>query len=207
MIKKIGLVVVFITAFIGLQYFVEKGVESYQTSQGRNIVEAQVSNIIKEAEALSSEKPKSIAIHEVSTNMLEKRLNAINSPQEKRDQALSMFMGYYLTNHRTRSDYCNKLGINISTFTKRFDELHQNEITLSKQHVFKRASEIEKLYKVAKPGLEKFVQQDMADMSAAYSVTTTGVCKLIEQNGIAFAEHMIISKIQSSVYKAIHHKN
>lgn len=211
MIKKIGSIIMFIVLFFGAKYLVQYGMGEFQYGMGEyseskaiSAVNDTFSEMEIEADKYSAQTPRSIALQEVAIKKAEENINSQASPLKKRQAALSTFMGFYLVNHRTRSNFCKNLGVNISTFSNKFKILHQSEMGLSKQLVFKKAGDVEKLYKILKPQLEKLIQQNMADISSAYDVTLSGACELIEKNGITFAEEMTLSKIQPAVYQAIH---
>jgi len=207
MIKKLGSVIIFIIFFFGAKYFLQYGISKYQNMKEINAVENLFSEIEKEASTYNSETPKSIAFQEIASRKAEENINSQRYSLKKRQTAISTFMGFYLINYRTRSIFCKNQGVDISTFSNKFKALHKTELSLSKELVFKKQSDIEKLYKILKPQADKIIEQDMLDLSKAYEVTLRGACELLEQNGVAFAKEMNLLKIQPSVYKAIHVAN
>ena len=115
MIKTIGSVIFFIIFFIGAKYLVQYGTNEYNEKKATGIVEKVFSEIKDEADTYDPEIPKSVARQTVAIKKSEDLINSKNSPLEKRRAALSSFMGFYLTNYRTRTEFCNNLGIDIST--------------------------------------------------------------------------------------------
>lgn len=204
MFKKIGIIVIFISCFVIAKYAVQFGMEKYRENKVITAVEEAYSEIEKEAESNNTGISKSAAIQETAIKKVEQKINSKNSPQQKKETAISTFMGFYLVNYRTRSDFCEALGISIPTFTNKFKEIHRNELNLSNKIVFKNDGDVDNLYKLVQAQLEKIVTQDMNDIASQYGVNTTGACQLVEDNGITFAESMHVSKIQPTVYKEIH---
>ena len=204
MFKKIGSIIIFIACFVGVKYAFEIWLEKYRKNQAVTAVEEVFSEIEKEAENYDPEAPKSVALQEIAIKKAEENINSKSTPKKKKEAAISTFTGFYLVNYRTRREFCEGLGVGISTFTNEFKKTHRDELNIAKKIVFKNESDIDNLYKLIQPRLEKLIVQDMNDVASQYNVTTSEACQLVEENGVSFAETMHVSKIQPTVYRGIH---
>jgi hypothetical protein len=203
MLRKSGLVLVFVASLIGAKYAVEFGLQMYKDRQAVIAAEAAFEEIESEAERSASTAPKSVIRQEIAIEKAEQNINSKSTPQQKKKAAVSTFMGFYLVNFRTRTEYCDELGIGISTFTDEFKRLHRDELSVSREVVFKKQADINKLYELIHPQLQKVIAQDMSDIAAQYQVTNVQACQLVEDNGVAFAEAIHVSKIQPSVFREL----
>ncbi len=204
MFKKIVIVLIFVATFVGAQQLVRLGFEKYEESKVVAAVEDKLAEIEAEADREDSGLPRSEAIQEIAIKKAEENIQSKATPQQRKETAVSTFMGFYLVNYRTRSEFCADLGVSISSFTGRFRELHRDELDLSRNTVFKNDIDVDKVYDLLGPQLERVIDQDMNDLASQYGVDLAGACELVEQNGAAFAEAMHISKVQPAVYAELY---
>lgn len=128
---------------------------------------------------------------------------ALENKNKERDYALSTFMGFYFANFKTRKEYCQRLGVDISTFTGEFNRLHQEELGLARKYVFKTKEMENKVYGMIKNGLEKGIEIDINDMATVFSVTHADACQILSDDGVAVAQEMLFRDVQPEIYHVI----
>lgn len=206
MVKTIGSVTLFIMFFVGAKYVVQFGANKYNETKATDAVEEMFTEIKNEADTFDPTISKSVALQTVAVKKSEELINSKNTLLEKQQAAFSTFMGFYLVNYRTRAEFCNNLGVDISTYTNEFKSIHSIELELAKELVFTTPDKIEKLYKALKPLAEKTVKQSITDAAKEQNIKPVGICKLIEENGVDVAQDTSVSNILPAVYETIHAK-
>jgi hypothetical protein len=106
-------------------------------------------------------------------------------------------------NNRARPEFCNELGVDISTFVTAFESNHSSEITKARALLAKASYQEDKLYELTKTQLQQAIVQDMNDIASKNNITPKGACELVAQNGKDLATFIHISKIQPAVYNAL----
>ena len=152
--SKIITIIVCIVSFVA--FFVAKdlvktGMNEYNEHKAVQKAYTEFSEVEKEAK-IRSQKKGTMRVEEMKEIYQRKAINDLNSytdKDKKRDSALTNFMGYYLINVKTRKEFCNNYGIDISDYINEFARGNKSELDLARKYVFKK-KEAEKYFTIAK---------------------------------------------------------
>ena len=202
--NKTSTYVVSLICAFGSYYLVQYGFQKYREDNLQSAVGREVDEIRREAELSDSGEPLSTAMQEVATRKVAELINAQGSLLEKRTTAAETFAGFYLINARSRKEFCESLGIDISTFTNEFITSHNEEMAITKELYLKSPGDIDELYKIINPQILGMLEQDMNDLAASINGTPTDACIVMEEYGLEVAKEMHLSIMQPAVFKALH---
>jgi hypothetical protein len=120
-----------------------------------------------------------------------KSMNEQNSDHKKSLNAAANFFGFYFINTRNRFDYCQALGVNLQGFVDAFKTENQKEF-IEASNIFSTSTtpNVESLYTVIKPSLEKTIKFTMTDQAKQAGLSQVDFCHAIENNSADFASRM-----------------
>ena len=127
-------------------------------------------------------------------------LKGLATDKEKRVAASNMFFGAYFLNIRTRSEYCRTLGVSIPTFVTAYKRKHRDLFAAAERYQIEDFREhgyrydIDKLYKMMQPSMDKVIALDMEDIASTLHVSEREACSLFEQNADAVVDEMDLRK-------------
>lgn len=146
------------------------------------------------------EQMRSEAMANEANRMLNEKLSGNASQQQKLANAAGAFMGFYLINTRSRVDFCNDQGVNISSFANAITSAHTRELAKARE-IMTNVAKVDDDQIYAKMGsqLRPMVLQDMQDLATAQKLNLKQACQLFADNGPAIAAEMNIRKTQPLV--------
>lgn len=121
-------------------------------------------------------------------------LNDSATDKRKLISASNFFFGAYFLNTRSRPDYCASLGVNIGSFVAAYAAKHKDLFSAAEKlqiddfHEHGYTYDLENFYKMMSPSLEKYIMQDMKDMSVAFKASERDVCESFERNATKWAD-------------------
>ncbi len=205
-IKTIIKVIAFVACFWVGKYLTQTGINGNNESVAVEKVTVTFDQMVKES-GIRSQKNETLQIlelHDLGIKSTMSQLNSLENIDEKRDYALSAFMGFYLVNFRTRKDYCQRLGVDISNFTNEFTKLHQSELGFYRRYVYKTEKAENKAYALLKGNVfERMIEMDMSSMSTEYGGSPTDVCNVFSDVGVELANEMLFSKVHPEMHQVI----
>ena len=124
--------------------------------------------------------------------------------REKLDTAANQFLGFYLLNARTRSDYCFSLGVAIPTFVSEFDKMNQRElISARKIHATSPLPDKEKFYQSVNASMLKTLTFQMKDQASQLKMTEKEFCQAHESSPTEIAGRLRFSELMPSQSKVL----
>ena len=123
-------------------------------------------------------------------------LDATKTDKDKRIAASNFFFGAYFLNTRTRAEYCASRGIKIDSFVAAY-KLQNRDLFVSaekyqiedlRDHGY--TYDIDQLYKMMLPALQKYLAQDMKDIASMMKISESEVCQSLEENAAMWADNM-----------------
>jgi len=199
--------IVSFVAFVVAKDLVKTGMNEYNEHKAVQKAYTEFSEVEKEAK-IRSQKKGTMRVEEMKEMYQRKAINDLNSytdKDKKRDSALTNFMGYYLINIKTRKEFCNNYGIDISDYINEFARGNKSELDLARKYVFKKKEAENKIYNLTQKQLKEMIQIDMDDISNNYGLSHTDTCKLFSgDNGISLGKEMKFSKQQPLIHQMIY---
>jgi hypothetical protein len=123
-------------------------------------------------------------------------LDAAKTDKEKRIAASNFFFGAYFLNTRTRAEYCASRGIKIDRFVTAYEQQNRDLFVSAEKYQIEDlrdhgyAYDIDQLYKMMLPSLQKYLAQDMKDIASVMKISESEVCQSLEQNAAMWADNM-----------------
>ena len=182
-------VVAFVLAFFlvkeGKQILVRENAMSSATSKVNETMAGEIKNAQAQA---TQEKSATEVLSDNLKKQLSATLEAANTEKQKIVVASNTFFGAYFLNTRTRPAYCRALGTPTPAFANAYAIYHRDlfstaeEIQIQDFKENNHAYNIDKLYALIAPALEKVIAQDMKDAAAALKISEGEVCRSMEQD-------------------------
>jgi hypothetical protein len=201
--KKLLNLIAAVTAFLVFYFVVQYAKQDWQTKSAVEKAEVTLEKLKEDAikkrpdihpvEAFREE-----AIEKVSSNLASKTGDA------KLNAAADTYWGFYFINTRSRSDFCNSHGVDISNFSKVFAEMHKNE-TLKAKLIYSKLSKIseEQLYEKLKPLFLKTVTEDMQAIATQQKISLSQACQVFDEYAKEVVPEMLLSKTQPALSNAL----
>jgi hypothetical protein len=123
-------------------------------------------------------------------------LDTATTDKEKRIAASNFFFGAYFLNTRTRAEYCASRGIEIDRFVAAYKQQNRDLFVAAEKYQIEDLKDhgytydIDQLYKMMLPSLQKYLAQDMNDIASTLKLSETEVCQSLDQNAAQWAESM-----------------
>lgn len=123
-------------------------------------------------------------------------LGAAKTEKEKSIAASNFFFGAYFLNTRSRAEYCASRGVKIESFVAAYKKTNHDLFVSAEKYQIEDlrdhgyAYDIDQLYKIMSPALEKYVVQDMEDIATMLKISESEVCQSLEQNAAQWADSM-----------------
>ena len=175
----------------------------YRDYSAENIVKQEMDKLRAEARINNPDEPEVLAVQKAAIKKAEENINSKGSHKKKIQTAAGTFMGFYLVNYRQRTAFCNKKGVDISSFTNAFKDSHINEYSTAVNALSYNPSEVDELYSMLKPQLEIVIVQDMEHLAKESGVSLSEACQLISDNAAIIVPQMHISIMQPIVHKTL----
>ncbi|MCY4043501.1 MAG: hypothetical protein OXE99_00315 [Cellvibrionales bacterium] len=185
-------------------FYVLKTQKAAQVAADKTMYEEAVTSLRNDEYERDADLVRSAQLQEQATQNIEHILSNEENPERKQQAAATVFMGYYLANERTRSNYCFAKGVNISNFRDAFVELHKNDLAKAKAVLFNTETQINEFYKLVADFSEATIAQDMTDMANILKISPEEACLSLENNAKDFAGKMQFRSVQTQAYKALH---
>lgn len=196
-----GLVVAFIIVKTVLVNMTSDRLES-----GREVADSVYSQIKTEAEDLSrgaNNLSEIDAMQIKADEMHQKTLASKDTRQEKRQYALSVFMGFHFINAKSRFDYCQSRGIDITGFVDAFTSTNSFELEEGQKYISDLGLSESEYYSMLHSPLEEIVAKDMQSIAKSNGMTTQEVCVWFNESANYFASNLDFSLRQPDIHKLI----
>ncbi len=170
----------------------QKMADEINTKLSDNIASAQ-------AQATKDKTASEILIEKNSIKSKE-QIDAQTTTSRKLYIASNQFFGAYLLNTLTRPEYCSSLGAPINSFVEAYKKKNRQLFLIAEKVQTQFTKEngkqygADKMYEAILPSLQKFVVQNMKDLSAQSGMTEKQVCLLFQNNALPIADEMDIKK-------------
>ncbi|MCH8080685.1 MAG: hypothetical protein IIA06_13070 [Proteobacteria bacterium] len=192
--KDIIKIVVAIMVFIALGY----GVDEYRNHKNIAVMESEWEQIQSTAKENYSDSTPVEAIYKASKEFAEDELENIKSNREKLHFVANSFFGFYFINTRSRNNYCENLGVDITPYVNAFAHYNKSEYQRAITIYAQAGTDKEQQWSYIKPYSIKMVEQDMQEIADTNQITLEEACKLFADNP-EFASEMTFAKRASAV--------
>lgn len=204
--QKILWFVAFAVAFVAVKeikqwYFDRQAFEKAGSAANQSMDEMRA-----RAAAEHPEKPVAYAVQEEAVKRSNESLSQ-KSGDKKADAAAGQFIGYYMINVRTRYDYCNSLGVDISPYTNAFIAEHKDLYAKSRMIHARSPYTPDKIesamYEQLLPTFQKTIVDAMSTIAKQNNATEKDVCVAFNTNGAELAAEMLLAKINPALNQAM----
>jgi len=182
----------------GLTILVYIGFNQYSQNYFKN-------DLKKEKKTLNNqvkERPDELASLVMSETAKKRAVEILNESKNKKEEAMSFFVGFYLRNTRAKTDFCNKFDVDISTFTDEMKRIHSKELAMY-QEVLPDIT-LDKAYGILKNEFENLTEIEFRDAYSAYNVSPKEGCLIFKENAVEIAKNHSLEKSIPEAYKIIH---
>jgi hypothetical protein len=191
----IAFVAVFVAAFLVVKEFKTSLFRPASMEEAGDAVSATTEKQVKLAEgkATPNKSATEILADKARTDVTT-TLDAAKTDKEKRIAASNFFFGAYFLNTRTRSEYCAARGIKIDRFVTAYKQQNRDLFVSAEKYQIEDLRDhgytydIDQLYKMMLPSLQKYLAQDMKDIASTLKISESEVCQSLEQNAAQWAE-------------------
>jgi hypothetical protein len=197
-LKRIGSVLAFIAAFA----VVRGGISWYQEYSASQKASATVTDMMNDA---AKKHPGSTVSQATINEAIERSKNTLTSEADatKRQRtAAEQFYGFYFINTRARPEFCLQQGVDISPFTKAFENEHVEQLARARA-VAKLGTSEDDFYGMMREAIWKVLSQDMQDIATANATSLKGSCELISQQGPEVAAKLNIANVNPTLLRAL----
>jgi hypothetical protein len=181
--KRIQIVGVIAIALISVKIFNLLN-ESYLIKESNKTIEGLINESAPNANQTRAE-----ILQEKSIRLGNDQLSNASSKAEKEKIAASQFLGFYLVN-RIRSDYCLKLGINLTNFNNEFNKQNELELVKSRKILNLTAISEDEFYKKNYSAYYKILEIQMIDQAKQFEVSEKNLCNALELGAEETAKSM-----------------
>lgn len=162
--------------------------------------------IRENAKANQPDKPLSDAMRDEAIKLSAKSLSE-KSGDDKSLAAAGQYLGYYLVNVKSRYEFCNSLGVDITPFVTAFkaenEKFYEKSRAIVARRGFSNLQEIEDLHLKNSSVIYKVISDDMGNVAKAKKMTVKDVCGLYRTKGAELAAFHKLSNRNPYVYKVL----
>lgn len=189
--------VAFVVAFLVVKEFKTLLFRQSSIQEASDAVSATTEKQIKLAQgnATSNKSTTEILIDKARTDVTT-TLDAAKTDKEKRIAASNFFFGVYFLNTRTRAEYCASRGIKIDRFVTAYTQQNRDLFVSAEKYQIEDLRDhgytydIDQLYKMMLPSLQKYLAQDMNDIASMMKISESEVCQSLEQYAAMWVDNM-----------------
>lgn len=126
---------------------------------------------------------------------------AADAPRNERiEQAVSAFFGFYHVNARARVEHCARHGVNIAAFAERFKAKHSGVYERAVSAANQTGLGEEQLWKLTRLNLASMVATDMAGAEDRLKSGPDGACKAMNDYAEQFVNNLDFKSIQPDAH-------
>lgn len=119
------------------------------------------------------------------------------------EQAVSAFFGFYHVNARSRVEHCAKHGVDISAFAERFKAKHSGVYEQAVSAANRTGFGEEQLWKLTRLNLASMVATDMAGAEDRLKSGPDGACKAMNDYAEQFVNNLDFKTIQPDAHRVL----
>lgn len=187
-----------------LAFFVVKYAKEGYMAHAIEDANVKLESVKQEAVAKRPDLAPSVAFAEAAKHNSEASLTAAGGSDKKISMAADQFVGFYYVNVKTRYEYCNKLGVDITPFVTAFKAVNAEEYRITIEEEIRQKVNIEWSISKLEPSWQSIINQAMQDASKQYKVSTKEVCEIFANNSSEIAAEMTLQKVNPALYAALH---
>ena len=198
----IGIILILIFNELSKPYFQSKKIEHEMNSINKRFDE------IKE-----NTKPNESVMENASKQFQKEAKELLDSKKDEKSKsvtAANVINGAYISNVRTRYDYCKDQGVDISEFVKKYksrNALIMRDVKKILETHFKEKNfrvEEEQLYLKMKPTAYKMITQDMLEISKVWKITDMAkVCSNLNTFADQITDSIALTKVLPEYSKIV----
>lgn len=204
MIKKLWLAAVWAACFLGGMVVTKFAIEGYRATKGVNSAQAELMKMKTDAVSARPDLAPSKAFIEAASKNAESTLASADTADKKLSVAAEQFFGFYFINVKTRYEYCDKLGVDISPFVNAFKAIHAQEYRIASDAVAREKYNPEWVLSKMAPSMRSIIDQTMNDAAQQYKVTPKDICTGLAEHGPESAAGLALQKLAPKIYGALH---
>lgn len=194
---KLILLIIFMAIFsVAIRHGMK---QSHQESSIANQAGQELAAVQEDAHKNYPNEPEIIAMKKASTNKIKEMIAAQESKEKQLQLAANAFFGFYLANYKTRKDYCQAQGVDITPFTDAFKELH-NDVYVKAVKAKAASVTVEKVYRELKPKFLQIIEKDMQFIADEYGISISEACQAMSDNAQDAADMLHMYTSQPEVY-------
>jgi hypothetical protein len=156
----------------------------------------------REAQAKYKTLPPAEATKRYASEKMSKELAAITSVDERAFKAAQIFMGFYWVNARARAEFCEKEGIDISSFVTEFSRRHRPQYNRAMSLFQAHGLNAEATWSTLRASLTHAVEQDMWPLGG-YGKSMAEACEEIAKGPVTFASKLDLTTHQPILQHAL----
>jgi hypothetical protein len=166
-------------------------------------VEKAAVDLRAEAVGKHPEMSESMAMRAAAVERAEREIATPQSTESLAGNAAGNFVGFYLVNTRTRADYCQARGVDLSPFVARFSSVHAPEWAKAQTLLRRRGMDAEQVWPQLKPTMDKLIEQGMRDTAASAQTDETGVCRYMAEHPELVVPTLTYSTVSPTLERAL----
>jgi hypothetical protein len=156
----------------------------------------------REAQAKYKTLPPAEAIKRYASEKMSKELAAITSVEERAFKAAQIFMGFYWVNARARAEFCEKEGVDISSFVTEFSRRHRPQYDRAMSLFQAHGLSAEDTWSTLRASLTHAVEQDMWPLGG-YGMSMADACREIAKGPVTLASKLDLSMHEPNLQRAL----
>jgi hypothetical protein len=166
-------------------------------------VEKAAADLRAEALRKHPEMSESMALRAAAVERAESQMAQPQSTDSAAGNAAGNFIGFYLVNTRSRVQYCQARGVDLSPFVARFSAVHAPEWAKAQTLLRRRGMDFEQVWPQLKPTMDKLIEQGMRDTAASAQTDETGVCRYMADNPELVVPTLTYSTVSPTMERAL----
>lgn len=188
--KKAGHALLMALAALAAFYAVKYFRQELRDGQDYAALGEQIKQMDAEAARQHPDMAKTDAVKAVANDMSSKKLQSLNTSEQRSNAAADMFFGYLFFNTRARVAYCKERGVDISPFVSSLTTANSAELARANEIYAKAGLDVEEQYKKIEGHFAPLVEQDMKDVTAGAGVPLESACALFVENADLIAQNL-----------------
>jgi hypothetical protein len=157
-------------------------------------------NVLDESKKLAKEKYPNDSEEDALLKLYKKRLKSKHAKTP--EYARGSFLSFYVLNSEVFVEYCNELGVDITSFKVAFENSHK-EIYVYALSQLPENESIDEMLKKFKPFLRQSIISQVDTIAKQGNISTKEVCKRTSGNAVEVAKESHFSKSFPELYAVL----